>query len=247
MNKNRFITSAKKSSKSDNKKQDLYTFVIVSDTPGYRMKSYGPTALISFKENRLIDLQIESIKDSFQNFEIIICCGNDPEKIYKHLKVNHAGENIRIVENQLCNNSNTCESIRLAINNTTNDKIYILDGKLLIFPELFKTRLDSTFVYIEDSPCENLEVGANINENGAIEHFSYGASKIWSEILYLGEKNTIENFRKIISTIDFKNKFMFEALNELIKSKRDIAYVLNASPLKKINNIKTYHAIKEII
>jgi len=247
MNKNRFITSAKKPSRVENRKQDLYTFVIVSDTPGYRMKSYGPTALISFQSNRLIDLQIESIRSSFQNFEIIICCGSDPDKIYKHVKVNHNNENIRIVENQLCNNSNTCESIRLAINNTTNDKIYILDGKLLIFPDLFKTRLDHTFVYVEDNPCENLEVGVNINEDSTVEHFSYGASKTWSEIVYLGEKSTIENFRKIISTIDFKNKFMFEALNELIKSKKDIAYVINVSPVKKINNIKTYHAVKEMI
>lgn len=247
MNKNRFITSAKKSNKMDGKKQELYTFIIVSDTPGYRMKSYGPTALICFKNNKLIDLQIESIKRSFQNFEIIICCGSDPEKIYKHLKINHAGENIRIVENQLCNNSNTCESIRLAINNTSNDKIYIIDGRLLIFPELFKNRLDRTFIYIEDNPCENLEVGININEDNIVEHFSYGASKVWSEILYLGEKNTVENFRKIISTIDFKNKFMFEALNELIKTKKDIEYIVNVSPLKKINNIKTYHAVKEMI
>ena len=163
------------------------------------------------------------------------------------MKTNYANDNIRIVENQLSNNSNTCESIRLAINNTNNDKIYIIDGKLLIYPELFKNRLDNTFIYIEDNPCENLEVGININENNTVEHFSYGASKIWSEILYLGEKNTIENFRKIISTIDFKNKFMFEALNELIKSKKDIDYVVNLSPLKKVNNIKTYHAVKEMI
>ena len=60
MNKNRFITSAKKQNK-DNKKQEFYTFILVSDSPGYRMKSYGPTALIGFKNNKLIDIQIQSI------------------------------------------------------------------------------------------------------------------------------------------------------------------------------------------
>jgi hypothetical protein len=102
-------------------------------------------------------------------------------------------------------------------------------------------------VYIEDNPCENLEVGVNINEDNNIEHFSYGASKIWSEILYIGEKNTLEQFRKIISNIDFKNRFIFEALNELLKIKTDLGYVVNISPLTKINNIKTYHAVKEMI
>jgi hypothetical protein len=246
MNKNKFITSAKRPNKNDGKK-GLYTFIIIADTPGYRMKSYGPTTLINLNNYKLIDIQIDSIKSCFNNFEIIICCGSDSEKVYKHIKNHHADKSIRIIENQIYNNSNTCESLRLAINNTSNDKIYVLDGKLLIYPDLFKNRLDNSFVYIEDNPCENLEVGVNINEDNNIEHFSYGASKIWSEILYIGEKNTLEQFRKIISNIDFKNRFIFEALNELLKIKTDLGYVVNISPLTKINNIKTYHAVKEMI
>lgn len=246
MNRNKFITSARKTIKNDNK-SDFYTFILVSDTPGYRMKSYGPTALINFKKNKLVDVQIESIKNSFENFEIIICCGNDSEKVYKHIKTNHADKNIRIVENQIYNNSNTCESVRLAINNTSNDKLYIMDGKLLIYQDIFNNKLDSSFIYIEDNPCENLEVGVNINENNNVEHFSYGASKVWSEIVYIGEKNTLECFRKIVNNVEFKNKFVFEALNELIKIKKDMKYVINLSPLTKVNNIKTYHSVKEMV
>lgn len=244
MNKNKCVTSAKKSNKKTDK--DLYTIILISDTPGYRMKSYGPTSLISFSNDRLIDIQINSIDNSFDNYEIIVCCGNESEKVHRHIKLNYPNKNIRIVENQLFNNSNSCESARLAINNTANEKVYIVDGRLLIYPETFKNRIDSSYVYIEENPCENLEVGINVNEKDFIEHFSYGASKIWSEIIYIGEKTTLESFRKIISNIDFKNKFLFEAMNELLKVKQDIKYLVNHSSLKKVNNIKTYHSAKEM-
>lgn len=247
MNKNKFITSARKAKKTDIINQELYTFIIIADTPGYRMKSYGPTSLITLNKNKLIDIQIEAISKSFSNYEIILCCGQDIDKVYRHIKNNYYDRNIRIVENQIYNNSNSCESVRLSINNTMNDKIYILDGNLLIYSDLFNNKIKESYVYVEENPCENLEVGININENDFVEHFSYGASRVWSEIAYMADKSTIECFKKIINNIDFKNKFIFEALNELIKTKQDMNYVVNTSPVKKINNIKTYHNVRELI
>lgn len=247
MNKNKFITSARKSKSVQSTDENLYTFIILSDTHGYRMKSYGPTSLMNFKKCRLIDVQIQAIVESFKKYEIIICCGSEVEKVYKHIKINYPNHNIRIVENQVFNNSNSCESMRISINNTSNEKIYIIDGRLLINSDLFKEKLEESYVYMEKNPCENLEVGLNINEYNHVEHFSYGAKNIWSEIAYIGEKNTLDNLRKIVNNIDFKNKFIFEAMNELLKMKKDIKYVVNQNPIEKINNIKTYHLIKEKI
>lgn len=245
MKKNTCITTVK-----NNKKQDdgLYTFILTSDTPGYRMKSYGPTSLINFKSKKLIDTQIESIRAAFKNYEIIVCCGFDVERVHKHIRNQYHSLNIRIVENQLYNNSNTCESVRIALNNTTNNKVFIIDGSVFFGSDLFKDRINESHVYIEsDKHCENLEVGININENNLIEFFSYGGVKCWSEVLYLHNKDNIEVFRKIISNIDFKNKFIFEALNEFIKTKKELKYVQNNTPVIKINNIKTYHNIKDTV
>lgn len=244
MNKNKFLTSARTKKNVDS---DLYTFLLIADSPGYRMKSYGPTSLITFKNKKLIDIQIEAIKKSFKNFEIIICGGFDIDKIYKYIKNNYKNLNIRIVENQLFNNSNSCESMRLGLNNTNNDKIYIIDGCLLIYSDLFNCNQKKSFVYIEENPCENLEVGINLDEENKIEQFAFGGSKIWSEILFLGDKDILEYVRKTVHNIDFKNKFIFESLNEVIKNNYDLSYVINKTPIKKINNIKTYHGIKEVI
>lgn len=244
MKKNTFITSVKNNKKNDD--DFLHTFILVSDTCGYRMKSYGPTSLISLQNKRLIDIQIEAIKKSFKNYEIIICCGFDVDKIYKHIRANYSSSNVRIVENQLCNNSNSCESVRLALNNTVNNRIFILDGRLLFSEKIFKNKINESHVYLEpNNHCKNLEVGININENNLIEFFSYGAINCWSEVLYLHSRDNVDSFRKIISNTDFKNKFIFEALNEFIKHKKELKYIQNNAPIIKINNIKTYHNIKD--
>lgn len=244
MKKNTCITSVRNNKKNDD--DDLYTFIIIADTPGYRMKSYGPTSLINFKNKKLIDIQIEAIAKTFKRYEIIVCCGFDVDKVYKHIRQNHSSINVRIVENQLYNNSNSCESTRIALNNTTNSKIFVIDGSLIFTHEVFKNRIKDSHVYTESSvPCPNLEVGININEDDIIEFFSYGGIHCWSEILYLGNKENIEFFKKIVSNLDFKNKFIFEALNEFIKVKKELKYVSNSFPIKKINNIKTYHEIKD--
>ena len=96
------------------------------------MQSYGAIPLIPFRRKRLIDLQINSIKNVFNNFEVIICVGYDADKVCKYIKSKYQNLNIRIVENQLYDNSNSCEGVRLCLNNINNNKVIILDGSLLL-------------------------------------------------------------------------------------------------------------------
>jgi hypothetical protein len=84
-----------------------------------------------------------------------------------------------------------------------------------------------------------------IDERQEAQYFSFGACRVWSEILFLDNKDIIETFRKIVVNPDSKNKFIFEAINEILKIKHTIKCIDNNYPVKKISNIKTYHAIKE--
>lgn len=243
--KTKCITSPKASA-SHKISTDLITIILMCDSPGYRMKSYGPLPLINIANKRLIDLQIQAIKQTFVNSEIILCVGFDAEKICKYVRTYYSKINIRIVENQLFNSCNSCESARIALNNTLNDKILICDGNLLLNSKsLSLIKNDETCVLTESSPSENLEVGINVNEKNDAEYFSFGASTIWSEILYLHNFETVELFRKIIVSQENKAKFLFEALNELLKTKHKIKCIPNKHQLQKISNIKTYHAIKD--
>ena len=232
--------------KEDKVLADLISVVILCDLPGYRMKSYGPTSLVSINNKCLIDLQIDAIKKTFSNYEIILCVGFDSEKIYKYVRSKYKNINIRLVENQIFNSCNSCEGARLAINNTLNDKILILDGSLLIHKKTL-INIDTTKIcaLIEKHPSENLEVGININAENKAQHFSFGAYRTWSELIYINGIDAIENIRKFLNNDESKKKFIFEAMNDLLKNKYEILCVENKFPIYKISNIKTYHNIKD--
>ena len=225
---------------------ELLSIIILADLPGYRMKSYGPTSLISLGNKYLIDLQIDAIKKNFDKYEIILCVGFDGDKITKHIRNNYHNINIRVIENQLFNNCNTCESLRLSINNTINTKLLIVDGGLLFDKRVLSLiDKDHNCVVIEKCPSENLEIGINTNLENEAQHLSFGGYKTWSEIMYIKDLDTIESFRKFLNHIDSKKKFLFEGINDLLKHGYTIKCIENPFTLYKINNIKTYHHIKE--
>lgn len=210
------------------------------------MRSYGPTSLINLRNKYLIDLQIESVKKVFTNCEIIICIGFDGDKVSKYIRNKYKDLNIRIVENQIFNTCNSCESLRLGINNTLNTNILILDGGLLFDKKTLKLiDQNNNCAIVEKSPSENLEVGINVNVDRQAQHFSFGGYKTWSEIIYLKDFDTIECLRKFLNNVDSKKKFVFEGINDLLKHGHHIKCIENSFTLHKINNIKTYHHIKE--
>ena len=239
----RFITSPRSQTGSI---EEMITVVLLSENPGHRMKSYGPPALVRLGGLSLLDMQIHAIKTCFKNFEIIICSGFDCEKIVKHVKTNHSSMNIRVVENQIYHHSNSCESVRLCINNTTNSRILICNGDLLIKPETVSlVTTKHSHILVEENPSQGMEIGVTFNGKMDAENFCFGISNAWSEIAFLNNSDIIESFRKIVSSMDYKNKFIFEAFNDLIKTRHKLKVVFNETPVVKIDNIKTYHTVRK--
>ena len=65
-------------------------------------------------------------------------------------------------------------------------------------------------------------------------------------MIYFNDLGIINSFRKVVSAIDLKTKFIFEAINELVKAKHQIHTVTNSGkPIIKIDNIKTYHEVRK--
>lgn len=231
---------------TDIPKDDLISVIILSDCPGYRMKSYGSMPLVNIDTKHLIDLQIEAIKKAYKFYEIILCVGFDADKIAKYVCNKYNKINIRIVENQLFNSSNSCEAIRLALNNTMNNKLLIIDGSLLFSHKTLKSlKLDSNATLTQKIPSENLQIGINVNDNDIAQHFSFGAYKTWSEILFLNDVESIHHLKKFLSHPDSKKKFIFEAINDLIRNDVYIRCIENKYSVHKLDNVKTYHYIKE--
>jgi hypothetical protein len=244
-NKKPFITSPKLDKQEQSKiPKELVTVVLLGENHGHRMKSYGPISLIKLGGKTLLEKQIDTISSIFDNFEIIICSGFETEKTVDFVKSKFKNLNIRVVENQLHYNSNCCESARLCINNTMNDRILFCNGSVLINPShLSSIDFEKNWTLIQnESHDSNFEIGV-IENNNILENFSIGVkNKYWSEIFYLNGQKEISYFLSIISDPDYKNRFLFEALNEFNK-KIKLQIIKSNKSLLKIDNIKTLKRI----
>lgn len=216
--------------------EELVTFIIIADSPLYRMKSYGPVSLIQIDKEKLIDYQIKSIKKSYKNYEIVLCLGFESSKVSKYIRSKHKNINIRIVENQSYNETNSCESLRISLNNTQNNKVFVIDGNLYFCEKTIKLKAyERNYVYI-DKNNKNFDIGINLNEKEQVEFFSFGAKYNWTEILFLSNDQTIENLYRILSSESYKKKFIFEALNSLISiNKMEFSTIETKNELWKIN------------
>ena len=64
--------------------------------------------------------------------------------------------------------------------------------------------------------------------------------------MFLNNSDIIDTVRGIISDAEYKNKFIFEALNDLSRTKHKLSVILNdKQPLTKLSNIKTYHEVRK--
>lgn len=242
--KNQFITSPQHASTEST--EALVTVILLCENAGHRMKSYGPTPLAQIGNTTLLDLQISSISRVFRNFELIICGGFEAEKVIKHIRDKYKSIPARFVENQVHKNTNSCESLRLALNNTLNDKILICNGEIILQDALLKSiDIRKSFV-VYDNNNPNFEVGITIDQKGWPQNFCYGIGNKWAEILFLSNSIIIEQLRKLVSNIEYKNKFVFEALNEIIKTKHRLSVIENiGDKILKLDNIKTYHEVRK--
>lgn len=244
MNNNNFIVPIKGRHKSNFVSP---SFLIMADRAGDKMKTYGPISLLSLGRHSLIDIQIAAIRSVFKNSEIIICCGFEAERVIKYIKQNYKNENIRIVENQKYDTTGCAESVRLCLNNINNDSCFILNGGLVLYPELINVRgvRSYTLSINHVDLVSTLNLGCVTDEKDELTNITYNVGKFWSEILFLSNAEYIESIRKIISQDSYRCKFFFEAINDLTSRQKFKISNINADlKLVKISNVKSYQGVK---
>jgi len=239
----RYITTPTKSRTDKGAEfNDLVSVVLFSENHGYRMKSYGPISLMKIGGKTLIERQVDCIKSTFKNFEIILCSGFETQRIVEFVKDNFASINIRVVENQMHFNSNCCESARLCLANISNDKILFCNGGALINPEILRS-IDyrySTVLCQPENDHKDFDIGAIVDNGKQLVSFGLGVKfNLWTEIFYICKKKYLKELYSTTSSPDYKNKFMFEAINELAKTHPIVVKVNESKPVVKVNNLKT--------
>ena len=195
----------------------------------------------------LIDVQIAAIKAVYKNPEILLCCGFESDKVVRYVRNKYPSDNIRIVENQLFDETNCCETLRLCLNNTTSDSMLVCNGDLLLYPEIVKVIRDLPYVLTQKKGKKKstLEVGTVCDENFMVTNMSFGLPNLWTEIFHLNSKECINTMRKIVSSDNFKNRLIFEALNSFNETKHSLTQITSAEKVVKINNVQTYHQVRD--
>jgi len=243
----RFITTAKAST-YENRRDDKVTFILLAENYGHRMKSYGPVSLIKVGDKTLLEHQVDAIKSVFIDFEIILCSGFETQKVYQFIQSNiDANVPIRIVENQVYYHSNCCEGLRLCMNNTRNSKIVVCGGGILLTVDYLRSLnvKKSSILYQEDDRDSSFDIGVIENFN-RLENLSLAVeNKVWTDILYLTGDVFIRSFYNLISRTEFKNKFLFEAINAW-RGKNNVWVSQNiGEKIIRVDNIRMLKRISE--
>lgn len=243
----RFITTIKAEQKEARRDEKL-TFILLAENYGHRMKSYGPVSLIKIGDKSLIEHQIDAIKSVFIDFEIILCSGFETQKVYQFLQnVLPADFPIRIVENQIYYHSNCCEGLRLCLNNTRNNKIVICGGGVLFTVDYLRCLnvKKSSILYQADDKDSGFDVGV-IDADSRLESLALAVdNKVWTDLIYITGEPFVRSFYNLISRPEFKNKFLFEAINSW-RAKNNIWTCENTGPkITKVDNIKILKRINE--
>lgn len=239
----RKTTKPTKTRKPSKKYDEFITFVLLHGQSIQRFKKSEPACFAKIGRQYLIDKQILAIDRKFNNYEIIVSLGNCSDILHEHIIKNHSNKQIRIIENKNYETTNSCETARLCLNNTTNDKLCIMDGNLFFESKIFDgCDFSNSFAMLNDKEEESLEIRANTN-NKEIKFFCYGASKPWCEIVFMNGKNIIYDLHNILKSKNFRKKFLFEAMNEIVRI-HNVSGKINKKHIAKIKNIRTYNKIR---
>lgn len=203
--------------KSDKHKQQM-SVVILAANMGYRVKSYGPKCLLEDNNGiPLINLQINNIKAAYPESEIIVTVGFEADKVLKKVP-----SDVRIIENQLYQKTNTIEEVRLSLNNILSGSVLFIQDDIMFNSNTLKkiTKNGSTIIVDTKNSIPSENVGVTIVNNKATI-FSYGLSTKWCQIVYLNDHDLVA-FKNICLDRSKSKLYLHEGLNLLLKKEHTL-------------------------
>jgi len=229
----RFVTSITR--KKEATPKDGVCVAILSAGNGSRIKSYEPRSLLKIKGEYLLHHQIDVLNQCFEHPEIITVVGCHANRVIKKSKTK-----TRIIENQLHEESNSSESLRLAFNNTQCNNVLFLHGDLYFNEHTFNVSFDKSFVIVDTKArFKDNEVGATIHQD-MLTTLSYGLPVKWAQIAFItgNEYRILNNIFHKYEPQD-KKKLSFEVINMILAAGGKFScYEPRDMSIKEIDRIK---------
>lgn len=195
--------------------------VILSTLPDHGMKSLGSKSLIRVKGKYLIQYQLEGIKRAFKNREhdITIMCGFDCHKTHKILGDIFSNYSISFVK-QNHDNINFCGSFIDAMKYIKYDNVLSINYGAIYKHQTISSILQDTHtnriaIATNHSYNSNINIGCYQDRDNIINIFFNLGQHKYLDINFWHE-DTVRYIRRFCSIEDYRHKFMFELINDLI-------------------------------
>ena len=207
----RYITTI--TQRKENTPKNGISVALLSAGNGSRIKSYEPRSLLKIKGSYLLEHQIKTINASLDNPEIIAVVGCHANRVIKRIR----GKS-RFVENQIHENSNSSESLRLAFNNSTSLNFLFVHGDLHFNSKTLDVSFEKSFVIVDSqNRFKDSEVGITKNKE-RLSIISYGLPEKWAQIAFVTgqEYEILKNIFNKYEAQD-KKRLSFEIINTIVE------------------------------
>jgi len=195
--------------------------LLLATLPDNGIKSLGSKSLFKFKNQLIIEHQLESIKSALRNreYDITFLCGFDCQRIQRAFSKYTNKFPISIIkqnEDNLNFAGSFLKGLSLAkYNNVLSINYGCLFDKTVITKLTNDISINKLAIAKSNHLNDNIKIGCHINANDVVNVFfdlgqhKYLDMNFWSA-------NTIEYIKNNLPFDNHKHKFMFEIINTLI-------------------------------
>lgn len=220
--------------KSRKKSSDL-SVIILSSLSIHRSKTLGAMSMIPINNQPIINRQVSAIKTIFPLAEVSVVVGYHATQV-----INNKPDGVRIIENQLYENTGNAEEMRLALNATLNNRALIINGNVLFDAESLKQLSNhSSCILVNENGNKDSNLGT-VNTAGKLEIISYGLKNKWCQLALL-EENELSIIKKFVARKDRERYLFHEIVNYAITHGGKINVVKSTT-----GNIKTIDSPKDL-
>jgi hypothetical protein len=214
--------------------------VVLSSTVNHKMGIYGAKFGHEIKDDELFDLQCKTIKQAFPKAEIVLGVGKDYHKANRSLKNKWAAQGVKMVENQLWQDTSETETLRLAMNVLpAASRMLVISGDVFFDKGAlnFLSASQSTLSYYMDKNEDEIGLNFDISKSHKLSGTGYSLAAKWSNMMYVTGKE-LDTLRKFCLPKNSKLE-LWEFLQYAMKNSCEI--ICKQSPGKVI---RAYNASK---